>query len=160
MKARKFKVNLKSCAGTFFYSQVVLIFGGLFLFFFVFMMEIKKYCQPGVYIPCFRFSCFYRSMYSINDTQQPSEASFLQKSLTRIHLLASLSPCILIYRMVGSYTCFSEVNRTQILVPFAPWRSCLGHIKPACYWCNVGSYSPCWTYQMDKKVWIYLGQFS
>lgn len=34
------------------------------------MEEIKKYCQPGVYVPCFCFSCFYRSMYSIDDTQQ------------------------------------------------------------------------------------------
>lgn len=46
MKATKFKVNLKSCTGTFFYAHGVLILGGLVFFFFTFIMaEIKKYCQ-------------------------------------------------------------------------------------------------------------------
>lgn len=134
MKTRKFKVNLKSCAGTFFYSHVVLIFGGLFFFCFIFMMdERKKYCQPGVYVLCFCFSYFIGPLMILSKL---SGASLLQKSLARAHLSASLTPCILIYRMVGYY--FFQVNTTSYLVIFGPWRSCLGHIQPA-FWCSVGS---------------------
>lgn len=153
MKARKFKVNLKSCAGTFFYSHGVLIFGGLFLFFFVFTMdEIKKYCQPGVYVPCFHFSCLYRSMYSINDTQQtfcgfifaeiPSKNTFISQL---VFLHSDLQNGWFLHMVF-------EVNRTSEVVTFDPWRSCLGQIQPACCWCSVGSHSPCWAYQVEKRV--------
>lgn len=120
MKARKPKVNLRSCAGAFFYSHVVLIFGELFLFFFVYLMdEIKKYCQPGVYVPC-SFLAFIGPDTALMILSELSGASSLQKSLARTHLSASLSPCILIYRMVGCYTYCFEVSRT----------SEVGHIWP------------------------------
>lgn len=147
MKTRKFKVNLKSCAGTFFYSHVVLIFGGLFFFCFIFMMdERKKYCQPGVYILCFCFSYFIGPLMILSKL---SGASLLQKSLARAHLSASLTPCILIYRMVGYYFFSSQHDLI------------FGHIWPleimfrphlACILVQCWQHSPCWTYQVEKWV--------
>lgn len=159
MKTRKFEVNLKSCAGTFFYSHVVLIFGGLFLFCFIFMMdERKKYCQPGVYVLCFCFSCFIGPCAALMILSKLSGASLLQKSLARAHLSASLSPCILIYRMVGYY--FFEVNRTSkvghiwpLEITFRPHLACMLLVQ-------------CWQpFSMldlpsGEMGWIYLGQFS
>lgn len=161
MKARKFKVNLKSCAGTFFYSHGVLIFGGLFLFFFVFTMdEIKKYCQPGVYVPCFHFSCLYRSMYSINDTQQtfcgfifaeiPSKNTFISQL---VFLLSDLQNGWFLHMLFWSQQDLRSCHIWPLEIMFRPNLACMLLVQCWQPFTMLGLPS-------GEKGWMYLGQFS
>lgn len=161
MKARKFKVNPKSCAGTFFYSHGVLIFGGLFLFFFVFTMdEIKKYCQPGVYVPCFHFSCLYRSMYSINDTQQtfcgfifaeiPSKNTFISQL---VFLHSDLQNGWFLHMLFWSQQDLRSCHIWPLEIMFRPNLACMLLVQCWQPFTMLGLPS-------GEKGWMYLGQFS
>lgn len=74
------------------------------------MDEIKKYCQPGVYVPCSQFPSFYRSTYNLSDTS----ANFLW-----LHFCRSSSKKTLIDHVFSLhpelqngwlYTCLCEVS--------------------------------------------------
>lgn len=155
MKARKSRVNLKSCAGTFFYAHGVLIFLGVFFVLFCFHNGWDK----EVYVPRSQFPSFYRSMYSINVTLANLLWFHFCRNPSKTTLISKLFPLhILIYRMVSCTHAFVK-STAQKLVVLGPWRPCSAQISPVYCWCSFGSHLPCCAHQVEKRfgcIWDYL----